>query len=538
MLKGTVAGGAVLTAASLFGGISAHAAPVKQLVVALPNTPPRADPAFVDQFVEHELVDNICDRLFEYKASKRADGMLVIDGKGVAPIEPMLAESWEVSDDRRTYTIHLRKGVKSNFGNELTTEDVRWTVQRNLALKANGPYYLGAINFATDEAGMSNFKVVDKYTFQMTTQNPNALFFKVMALPFLAILDSVEGQKHATSDDAWAATWFKTHSAAFGPYAIAEWSPGEAVILEANKYYWKGPAPLPRVIMREVPDSANRVALLRNGDVDVAEYLNARERASLKGVDGVTIFSVEPGHQSSWLAMNNETKPFDDPKVRQAICYAVPYGELVNTVTQGTGRRQMSPLPAPYEFYNAGLSPYDTNLDKAKQLLAEAGLKDGFKTTLGFSNAAPEDEETAKIIKAGLAKVGVDVTLDKQPFAAFVERWLGLGQERFPMSTMYAGAAVPDAAYALRLWWYSKNNILDFTKYHNPEVDDLLDKLIQTFDDKEREELTNKLQGLILNDASMAFLVEPGIHYPVRANISGVSYFTDSGLRYFNLNKT
>lgn len=499
-------------------------------IIALPNTPPRADSAFADQFVESEILVNCYDRLFEFKTTVNDHGIAIMDGAGFAPVEPMLAESWETAEDRLSHTIKLRKGVKSNFGNEMTSEDVRWSIERNLALGANGPFYLGAVTFSD----MKNFEVVDPHTFTIKLDRPSALFFKVFALPMLSIHDATEGKKHATADDPWAAAWFKVNSAGFGAYSIVKWAPGEQVVLDANPNYWAGEPTIKRLVFREVPDSANRVALLQNGDVDLAWSLGARERQTLANSKGVKIYSVEPGQQSSLLGMTTTIAPFDNLKVRQAVCYAVPYDELVNTVTLGTGRRQMSPLPAPYEFYDGSLNPYTTDIERAKSLLAEAGLPNGFSTTLGFSTAAPEDEQTAIILKSGLAKAGIDVKLDKQPIGAYVERWLN---GSFPMITMYLGAFVPDAAYALRIWFYSRNNILAFTRWVDEEVNDKIDQLQVEFDDGKRKELTVELQRRILEAAPMAFLIEPGIHYAVRETISGVQYFTDSGTRYFRIRK-
>jgi peptide/nickel transport system substrate-binding protein len=500
-------------------------------VIAMPNTPPRADSAFADQFVESELLVNTYDRLFEYKTKRREDGLWIMDGAGYDPVEAMLAESWTVSDDKKVITIALRKGVKSSFGNEMTTEDVRWSLERNIALGANGPFYLGAIGFPD----MSGFEVVDKYNFKMTLKEPNVLFFKVLALPLVSIVDSVEGKKHTKSDDPWAAVWFKTNTAGFGAYTVSQWSPGEQVVVDVNPNYWAGAPAIKRIVFREVPDSANRLALLQNGDVDLAWALNARERATAKGDAAIKIYSVEPGQQSSWLAMTCNIKPFDDVRVRQAVCYAVPYDELVSTVTLGTGRRQLSPLPAPYEFYDGSLDTYVTNIDKAKALLSEAGLPAGFQTTLGFSTAAPEDEQTAVILKSGLAKAGIDVTLDKQPLAAFVEKWLG---GKYPMTTQYAGAFVPDAAYALRLWFYSRNNVLAFTRWVDEDINDKIDALKTTFDQDKRRELAVAVQKGILEAAPMAFLIEPGIHYAVRASLTDLQYFTDSATRYFRTKKS
>jgi peptide/nickel transport system substrate-binding protein len=501
----------------------------RPLVVAWPNTPPKIDPPTINQIVEHELVANTYDRLFEFRSSRRADGTFVqtLQATGEGLIEPALAESWDVSPDRRTYTIRLRKGVRSSAGNELTSEDVRWSWQRRFDLKQD--FFLRIISFPS----LKGFTVVDKYTFRMTTEKPNVLFFPVLALPHNGIQDSTEGKKHATAGDPAAGEWFKRATAGFGPYTVSDFKPGQQVVLKANSSYWGGPPPIGTVVMKEVPESANRLAILRTGDADIAENLTARERKSLEGAAGVKIVSFEPSNVSSWLAMTNTIKPFDDKRVRQGVSYAVPYDELLQTVSLGTGRQQKSPLPMPYRYYTGEYWKYQTDLGKAKSLLSAAGLPDGFETTLGFSNANPEDEEIATIIKSGLAKAGIKVNLAKTPFAAFTEKWLGA---QFPMVTLYLGAIVPDAAYAIRLWFYYENNVLDFMRYDG--VDAKLDELVATFEEAKKRRLTEEVQKQIIDDAPVAYLFEPGAHYGIRSNLSGVAYFTDGGQRFNRLRRT
>ena len=520
--------GAAATAVGVTQLRGAESADEKPLVIAWPNTPPKIDPPTINQIVEHELVANVYDRLFEFKSSKRPDGTFVqtLQATGEGLVEPALAESWEVSSDRRTYTIRLRKGAKSAFGNELTSEDIKWSWQRRFDLKQD--FFLRIINFPS----MNGFTVVDRFTFKMTTDKPNVLFFPVLALPHNGIQDATEGKKHASADDPAAGEWFKRNTAGFGPYTVSDFKPGQHVVLKANPGYWGGGPSIGTIIMKEVPESANRLAILRAGDADIAENLTARERKSLAGAQGVKIVSFEPSNVSSWVAMTNTIKPFDDKRVRQAISYAVPYEELLKTVTLGTGRQQKSPLPAPYRYYSGEFWKYQTDLSKAKALLAAAGLPNGFETTLGFSNANPEDEEIATIVQSGLAKAGIKVNLAKTPFAAFTEKWLGA---QFPMVTLYLGAIVPDAAYAIRLWFYYKDNVLDFMRYNG--VDGKLDELLATFDEGKKKRLTEDIQRQIVDEAPVAYLIEPGVHFGARSNLTGVANFTDGGQRFNRLKR-
>jgi peptide/nickel transport system substrate-binding protein len=503
----------------------------RPLVVATPNTPPKADPPFINQIIEHELVSNTYDGLFEFKSEEQDDGTFkqFLEGRGEDLVEASLAESWEVSDDNRTYTIKLREGVTSAYGNELTTEDVRWTFERTFELEAD--FFLSIIEFSS----MANFEVIDDYNFRLTTDNPNILFFPILALPHTRIVDSTEAKTHVTDSDPWAAEWLNTNTAGFGAYNVTDASAGQQYTLEANPNYWGGVAPIKTVILREVPESANRLALVRGGDADIAEKLTAREREDLAGASGVTVLSFEPSNQSSWLAMTNTIEPFNDVRVRQAISYALPYQQIIDTVSLGTGRQQKSPLPAPYNGYNDSFWNYETDLDRARELLAEAGLENGFETTLGFSTASPEDEETATIIQEALRELNITVNLDNAPFATFTERWLGA---EYPMVTLYLGAIVPDAAYAIRLWFYFPNNVLDFARYDNPDVNNMLDELRNEFDEARATELTDEIQRQIVEDAPVAYMVEPGTHYAVRDNITGVSYFTEEAIRFNRVQRT
>jgi peptide/nickel transport system substrate-binding protein len=519
--------GTVVGACGKSGGASKGGSSNDTIVYAVTSTPPDIDPNSSAQFVESELFTNTMSRLFDFKTTKRDDGTYVMESEGYDPVDGALAESWTVSDDHKTIDIKLRKGVKNQLGHTFDAKDVRYTVDRLLALKGTGTVYLNAIGITKP----SNLKVIDPYTIKFELDYPAVLFLKMLSIPHLGIMDSVEMKKHTTADDPWSTAWAKTHNVGWGPYYITQNDQGVQVALKADPNFWKGKAAVDTVIMKEVPSSSNRLALLKGGSVDVVAYLQPRERISLEKDPNVKIASFAPAQTHSILYMTNTKKPFDDPKVRQAVCYALPYDDIVETVGLGTARRQHGPLPANYQYYADDKDPYDLNVDKAKQLLSEAGYPNGFETSIGFSNDDPTIEQQAASVQNALSAIGIKAKLLKQPFATYNQSWLGA---KYQMGMQYEGAFIPDFAYALNLWYYGpkEKNFLNFTEYLNPKVNAMLDKSRSTIDDGAREKLATDIQSQIMSDAPMCYLVEPGVHLPARKNIQGINYWTYSAQHF------
>jgi peptide/nickel transport system substrate-binding protein len=520
---------AAVAAAGAVAGVATRSAAADTIVYAVTSTPPDIDPNSSAQFVESELFTNTMSRLFDFKSVKRSDGTYVMQSAGYQPVVGSLAQSWTISPDKKTITINLRRGVKNYLGHTFTAKDVRYSIDRALGLKGTATFYLTAIGITKP----SNLRVMNDYKIQFKLDFPAVLFFKMLSIPHMGMLDSVEFQKNAKSGDRWAVQWAHTHSVGWGPYYITQNQQGVQVVLKADPSFWKGKAKVENIIEKEVPQSANRLALLKGGAVDVVAYLQPRERISLKGDPNIKVVSFSPAQTHSILYMTNTKKPFTNKLVRQAVCYALPYDQIVQTIGLGTARRQMSPLPANYQYYAPRLDPYTDNVAKAKALLKQAGYPNGFSTSIGFSNDDPTVEQQASIVQNALKRVGINATLLKQPFATYSQNWLGA---KYQMGMMYEGAFIPDFTYALHLWYYGpkKANFLNFTDYLNRNVNKALDQANSTFDNATRRKLATQIQKWILDDAPICYLVEPGVHLPARSNIGGINYWTYSA-QHFDL---
>ena len=173
------------------------------------------------------------------------------------------------------------------------------------------------------------------------------------------------------------------------------------------------------VVYQDVPNSPQRVALVQGGDADVAQYLRPRELQQLESVEGVRVDSVQ-GTQQTWIELNAKIEPFDDVRVRQAMNYAFPFQEVLDTVYLGYGRPLGTGIPTIYPFATEEYFPYTTDLDKAQALLEEAGAA-GLSTTLSYNAGVPEQEEISTLYQTTLREIGVNIELNKLPAGTFYD---------------------------------------------------------------------------------------------------------------------
>ena len=519
--------GALMVAAP-WGGQSAWAqSPQETLIVAGPRTPESLDQEYPPTEAVHELRRNVNERLLAYEMKKAEDGISYED---FSKITGALAERWEVAPDFKSITFHLRPGVVSGAGHPLDADDVMWSFERGWNLKSNFHWYMTQILKIEDFDAA--FTRVDDMTVRVSIPNASPLLEKLWINSDLGILDSDTMKEHLTPEDPWGQRWLATNSASFGPYKVTKYSPGQEIIYEANTDYYRGVPKLKKVIFREMPTSANRLAALQAGAVDVAEYLSPRELSMLGQMPGVTVNKVF-GNFIHRVEMQNETPPFDNPKVRLALNYLVPRDEIAKAVYFDTARPTKSPISEIYPAFTDEYYNFSNDLEKAKALLAEAGLPDGFKTELGYRTGDQLEEELAVILKTAFAKAGVDVTLSKLPASTLVERYT---KGQIPMYFFRDMAIVPDAAYVANLWLNS-NSLIDYSRFHSDEVNALINSALTSTDEDKRRADMKRVQQITMENAPWVFLFNPGYQLATRQNVKGYSWYTPNGNAWFDFHK-
>ena len=339
-------------------------------------------------------------------------------------------------------------------------------------------------------------------------------------------------KEHATGDDPWAAQWLAKNSPGSGEYSIADWQPGIEATLAANPDYWDGKAFFDRVVLKVVPSSASRALLLQSGEVDIARDLSPDELNLLRDAPGVKVVSV-PTRNQMILGFNTTQPPFDDPAVRRALAWAVPYQGIVDGVFGGKALPSAGPIPVEGQDHDASLWTVKTDTKKARQMLADAGHPDGFAFTLDIGEGDPTTEQIAVILKDAFAQIGVDMTIQTQPAAVFSE---GLGKLTHAAWMRDLLWYVDDAGYTGELFFKTKA-VANWMGYSNPALDEVITKLGATLDPAEKATLAKDYQNILIEDAPDIAIVDMPFELAMRDNIDGYVQLPDNLLWYWPLKR-
>ena len=495
------------------GGQSGGAAlsPNEILVVGVSALPNGIDPEYHNSLEAMALSANVYERLLDWAVTTNENGTCVYDFD-YDKITGALAEKWWRSDDGKTVYFKLREGVLSNFGNELTAEDVKWRLDRADALDALGDFHMFS---TTGLSTAENVKVEDKYTVSITTDGVSYIGDLIYTHILTGIIDSTEAKKHATDADPWASDWLATNAATFGPYYVTEWSPGSQVVIEANPNYYGQAPSIKKIIYREIPNSANRLAMLQSGDIDVFDWPLPEEINQLKRADGVKI----EYHQSN-LSLRIEplcTDPILSSKeVRQALAYAFPYEEVLSTVYLGTAKPMTSIQATIFPYYEKTYH-YTTDLEKARELLAQAGYGNGFDVTISIDSAKADLERICILYKTSLEKIGVNLSIEKLPTGDLYNKRVNNDLQLYVNQDM---AGFPDPQFAIGIFATNECG-MDYNEYYSDFVEQRFAEAKFSLDEELRASVWSDLQKTFADDVGWIMVCEPGYYLPVTKALSG-----------------
>lgn len=324
------------------------------------------DPAEVFEFSGTDLVSNVYDTLVRYDPKDFDAGY-----------KPGLAESWSVGAHGKVYTLKIRPGVKFHSGNKVTAHDAAFSLQRAVILNKTPSFILTQFGF-TPENVKDKIRATDEQTLVIETDNRYAESLVLNCLASASaspVVDMKTVLAHEKDGDL-GHEWLRTNSAGSGAFKLVNWKPSESYILEANPDYWIARPGLRRVIVRHVQESSTQRLLLEKGDVDVARTLTPEDIASVMKNDDLAVDEVLRG-RIIYMSLNQEVEPLNNPRVIEAIKYLVDYEGMVNSFLKGQYTTHQAFLPL--TFLGAlEDKPFSLNIEKAKQLLAEAGYADGF----------------------------------------------------------------------------------------------------------------------------------------------------------------
>ena len=466
-----VAGSFVVGAAALpFLRTAASAAERDVLVAAIGDTINSLDihRAGTNR-TSYQVAVNAYDRLIGFGTKTNPDGSVSFD---YHTLHGELAESWEVAPDGSAITFKLKPGAVFHDGAKVTAADVKWSFDRAVSIGGFPTSQFGAGRMDAPD----QFEAVDDQTFRIKLAKPSKLTLPDLAVPTAIVINSKLAQSHATETDKWAADWLNRNTAGSGAFKVERWDPGSQLVYVRNDS-WSGgkPPALKRVVIREIPNQSTRRALIERGDIQLSFDIPGRDAVDMSADPKVKIVGAPVPNSIIALIPNCGFEPFKDKRVRQAVAYALPYQQIFQQAAYGRGIKLFGGAET------AGIawpqpSPFDTDLDKARSLLAQTAFKDGFEVPLAFDiGTAAWGDPAAQLIQEGLAKIGIKCTIDRVPGANW--RTVALVQKKLPLILDGFGGWLDTPDYYF-YWAYTKGRLFNGGAYDNPEVDALVAKTL------------------------------------------------------------
>ena len=413
-------------------------------------------------------------------------------------LTPAIAESYEVSEDRMTYTFHLREGVQFHNGETVTAEDVVYSIQRCAAATETGIVQVEAFSVIED------LKAVDERTVSITISEPSNEFISYMTT---AVLPA--GYDKQDTDPVGT-----------GPFKFVSRTAQDSVVLEKFNEYWGTPAQLDKVTLKIMENADSLMMSLQSGAIDLCAHLTSTQVAQLE-----KDFNVAEGTMNLVQAMylNNAVAPFDDVRVRQALCYAVDKQEIIDLAFDGYGSPIGSSMyPAFGKYFDDSLTNYYTkDVEKAKALLAEAGYPDGFDMTITVPSNYKPHMDTAEVLVQQLAQIGVNATIEPIEWESWVsDVYAG---RQFQSTVVGVDASTMTARALLERFTsdYGKN----FINYNNAEYDALFQQTLTAYDDAEQTAIYKQMLANLTENAANVYIQDLADLVAVRKGLEGVTFY-------------
>lgn len=461
-----------------------------------------------------------------YDASARnISNTLIKIKRGATELEPGLAETWDVSEDGKEYTFHLRKGVKFHTTDyftptrEFNTDDVIFTFERQGDEK--NPYYnqgtwpqFGAYSFPTL---IEKIEKIDDHTVKFVLSQPEATFISTLSLTFSAI-QSKEYADNLVADGRLEDLSQKPVGT--GPYQFVAYQKDSAIRYKANPDYWGGKQKIDNLIFAITPDAAVRHQKLKAGECHVIAAPNPADIAEMKQDPSIAMLSRD-GMNLSFLAYNTQQKPFDDVRVRKALNMAVNKPAIIDAVYNGSAIVSVNPLPPAVWGYNKDVKddPYDP--DQSRKILEEAGVKD-LKMKIWAMPVQrpymPNARRAAELIQSDFAKVGVNAEIITYDWGEYLKRSLEKDRDGAVMLGWTGGIADPDNFLAALLGCQAIGSA-NRANWCNEDFEKLIRAAKLTTDQAERTRLYEQAQVIFKEQAPWLTIAHQVVEQPVSTKV-------------------
>lgn len=412
---------------------------------------------------------------------------------------PAVASDYKISEDGKVYTFTLRQGVKFHNGNEVTVEDVLYSLKRCAGSESEGTPLISAFSnvesIAANEAG----QIV------ITLTEASLEFLNSMTA---AIIPDGSGDQQSTSP------------VGTGPFQFVSYNPQNSMEMERFDDYWGTPAYLEQVTFKIITDVNTLVLGLNGGTLDMVIHMPSSVASDLQ--DNFTILE-DTMKLVQALYINNAVEPFDDVRVRQAMYYAINVPEIIDFVCDGAGvPTGTSMYPAFKKYFVEELSTvYQQDLDKAKQLLSDAGYPNGFDMTITVPSNYSQHVDTGLVIAQQLSAIGINAQVQEVTW----ETWVSDVYRGRAYETTVSGIAASDMTAREMLVRYTSDYSKNFINFSNEEYDDVVSRAIATTDPDEQVDLYKRAQEILNEQAASLWIQDLCDLVVMRPELDGMVFY-------------
>ncbi|WP_099352802.1 ABC transporter substrate-binding protein [Fredinandcohnia onubensis] len=477
----------------------------KELVFGRGGDSVSLDPISTTEGETFKVTVNIFETLINY-------------GEQDTTLQPGLATEWTPSEDGIEYTLKLREGVKFHDGTDFNAEAVVKNFERWMNGDADQfPYYTMFGGFKGDEGHVIKEVIAeDDFTVKFILNRPQAPFLKNLAMSPFGIASPTALEKFGGD--------FMKNPVGTGPFKFVEWKENDRITLEKNADYWmEGYPKLEKIIFRSIPENSARLNALLAGEIDLMDGVNPSDLTQIEGNPDLQTFE-RPSMNVGYLGFTVNRPPFDNKLVRQALNHAIDKEGIIAAFYGGLAEPAKNPLPPALEGYNDDIEPYPYDLEKAKELLAEAGYPDGFEMELWAMPVPrpymPDGMKVAEVIQSSFAEIGVKAEIKSVDWGTYLEQ-ASKGEFDAYMLGWTGDNGDPDNFIYTLL---DKDSIgsNNYSYYSNDELHDILIEAQTIPDQEQRNELYKKAQEIIHEDSPWAPLVHSTPLLAGKKNLKGL----------------
>jgi peptide/nickel transport system substrate-binding protein len=450
-------------------------------------------------------------------------------GDTVPVPKPGLATDWKIAEDKLTWTVNLRKGVKFHDGTDFNAEAVVFQFDR--IKKKEFEFYdadMAALNSGNIQE-LASYRAIDPYTVEFKTTVPYSFWPYQMAYILFPSPTAVK---------KWGNKEYVSHPVGTGPFKVDKYIDGQVMELVPNKEYWGNKAKIDRIVLLPMPDPAARLAALQSGQVHWAEVPPPDSKKQLEAQNYNIILKQYP--HAIIFPLNLQDKPFTDPKVREALQYAIDRDGMCKSLLNGLCTPAYQLMYKGHPWYNEQIGEkYKYDPAKAKKLLAEAGYPNGFKitfpyTTGGSGNMWPGP--MMELLQRNFKEIGVDLQIEPMEWNTLISTSRGgfaSADNRSKYQGMWSSPAT-NAPPTIFTYWTTRippAGCCNASTYSNPEFDKLVLSALSEFDTAKQDQIINQALALMANDSAVLFMVHDlnfrALSPKVRGFIQSQSWFAD-----------